>query len=241
MKGQYAELEKKLGRRFRNKALMEAALTHPSSGRCAGSSREGYERLEFLGDAALALVAAEHLFTTYPSMSEGEMTRLRSFLTSARMLKKVAQEISLQTHLSLGPRERSFSLLRTSILPDALEALLGAAYLDGGIKAVRKIFQHLVAPRLADLSLTDLPSNPKGELQEYLQKKGRPLPVYTVVSVEGPQHQPTYTVEVRLEGRMAGRGKAGTKREAEARAAADALNRLASRLPGEQSGGRGKG
>jgi len=226
MKKKHTELERQLGYRFRNKTLIEAALTHPSSDLFGGRSREDYERLEFLGDAALALVTAEHLFTTYPSMSEGDMTRLRSFLTSARTLKKIAQEISLQTHLSLGARERSFSLLRTSILPDALEALLGAAYLDGGLKAVRKIFQRLVAPRLADLSLTDMSPNPKGELQEYLQKKGRPLPVYTVVGVVGPAHQPTYTVEVRLEGQLAGRGQAGTKREAEARAAADALNRL---------------
>jgi len=234
MRNPYAALEKAIGHRFRNRRLLAAALTHPSAGQ-QDKPFADYERLEFLGDAALGLVAAEFLYRRDPAMREGEMTRIRSTLISARTLKKVARRLGLPDFLELGgPEKSALKLGRTSILADALEALFGAVYLDSGLRAVKKVFERIIVPELERATAPPPVLNPKGALQELLQKQHRGLPEYRVVAVEGPDHEPHYTVEVALDGRVVARGRARTKKRAESLAAAAALRRLQShqRAPG---------
>lgn len=220
----YRALEKRIGYRFWRRSRLDQALTHPSYRHEVGTLPEDNQRLEFLGDAALSLAAALVLFEARPDANEGEMTKMRSLLTSTKALAIVAARIDLGVFLHLGKGEESSGgRNRTSVLADALEAVIGAAYIDGGARAVQAIFRTLFLPMLRELEATEEIENPKGVMQEWAQRTRNLNPRYKVVNEEGPAHQRVYTVSVWVGEQELGTGMGPNKREAETAAALSAL------------------
>ena len=202
----------------REPGLFAVALTHRSA------SNDNNERLEYLGDAAIGLVAAHYFYDKFPDAQEGGLTRMRSRITSTKALAAFAARINLGSYLKLGKGEKmSGGNDRVSNLTDAMEAVLGAAYLDGGIKAVQKIFKKLFVPVLAQDATPPQFDNPKGALQEWAQGKWRMSPYYRVLSEEGPPHARQFKVEVIVNGSALGIGDGPNKRAAEMAAAEAAL------------------
>ena len=224
LKSEYRDLERAIGYRFSRKAGLEAALTHPSF-RHENEKVDGdNQRLEFLGDAVLGLAVAAHLYETRPDLDEGAMTKLRSRLTSTRALAVAAAGISLGKYLRLGRGEiAAGGHLRDSILADALEAVIGAAFLDGGMRSVQKIFRALFLPALQNNLTTAWHDNPKGSLQEWAQQNAQTNPRYQLISQAGPPHALVFIVEVFVGGMSVGRGEGTSKQAAEITAAADAI------------------
>ncbi len=233
LRNPYAALEKNLGYRFRRRQRLEAALTHRSfRHESGGEVTLDNQRLEFLGDAALGLAAAAEVYARHPDMDEGALTQCRSRLTGARVLAQVARLAGLGDHMRLGRGERmSGGAERDSLLEDAFEAVLGAAYEDGGLPAVQKILRKVLWPRLEQLAAHHGTGNPKGDLQEYCQRRWKRGPKYERVAQAGPAHARWYTVEARLDDRVLGRGEGPNLREAEILAAEESLARLRAEKP----------
>jgi ribonuclease-3 len=217
-----AALERSLGHRFRDAALARQALTHRSFG------SPNNERLEFLGDGLLNCAVATLLYERFPNRPEGELSRLRSRLVSQAALCEVAARLGLGERLRLGEGElKSGGFRRPSILADALEALLGAVYLDAGFEAVRSAVERLLAAELAAASERPVDKDPKTALQEALQARRLALPRYTVTAVEGEAHAQAFQVECRIEELgIAVTGRGSSRRAAEQDAAAAALAEL---------------
>lgn len=220
----FRSLEKQIKYRFRKKALLETALTHPSFRYEDAETELDNQRLEFLGDAVLGLLAADLLTEKNPQANEGELTRLKSSLTSGPALAEAARKLGLGVHLRLGKGEAiSGGADRDSNLEDALEALLGAIWLDGGLKAARKFFERHIFQALENTG--SVIENPKGMLQEYAQKKGYAVPSYEILEESGPDHARRYRVEVTVS-TYAYRGEGSSRREAEKAAATQAIQCL---------------
>jgi ribonuclease III len=245
-------LEEGLGYHFRRRGLVEQALTHSSQARELESQQAGdgkneskykisdNEQLEFLGDAVLSLVTSEELFQRFPHFREGELSKLRAHLVSEKHLIRAAQELELGQYLRLGRgEEKSGGRGKTALLVDALEAILAAMYLDGGLEVARQfVLNKVIAPELermqrggGTLPITDF----KSALQEAVQSLGLPQPSYVLVEEAGPEHSKTFTVEGRLHARdnksveFVGRAQGSTKKTAEQDAARQLLKFLASR------------
>lgn len=217
-------LEKQIKYRFKKKALLEAALTHPSFRYETPSAESDNQRLEFLGDAVLGLLAADALIAKHPLATEGELTRLKSSVASGATLSAQARTLGLGTYLRLGKGEAaSGGAERDSNLEDALEALLGAVWLDGGLKAARKFFERNMFQYLEGGA--PVLDNPKGMLQEYAQKKGYSIPDYRILEESGPDHARWYCVEVTVS-TYAFRGEGTSRREAEKAAAEKAVRSM---------------
>nr|WP_277608558.1 ribonuclease III [Microbulbifer elongatus] len=214
-------LGNRLGYQFTRAELLDLALTHRSHG-----SRNN-ERLEFLGDSILGFTISAALFEKFPDGREGQMSRLRAQLVSGETLAKVARELELGECLRLGEGEmKSGGHRRASILADAVEAIIGAIYLDSGFEAARERVLAWFAPRLQSLSL-ETAKDPKTRLQEWLQARQKPLPDYTVVEVAGEEHSQQFVVECRVSGLSEpAKGIAGNRRAAEKAAATEAYARL---------------
>lgn len=220
----FRAFEKQIKCRFKKKALLEAALTHPSFRYENPQTESDNQRLEFLGDAVLGLLAADVLMKRNPQAAEGELTKLKSAVTSGSALAARARAIGLGTHLRLGKGEAaSGGADRDSNLEDALEALLGAVWLDGGLKAARNFFEHHILQNPD--SSEPVIDNPKGVLQEYAQKKGYAVPEYKVTEASGPDHARRYCVEVTVS-TYAFRGEGTSRREAERMAAEKAVRSM---------------
>tara|TARA_B100000809_G_scaffold203160_1_gene204144 strand:+ start:1260 stop:1976 length:717 start_codon:yes stop_codon:yes gene_type:complete len=229
-KNEFRELEKAIGYTFRRKPLLKTALTHPSHRFENDGVDRDNQRMEFLGDAVLGFVSGATLYSTYKDEGEGLMTSLRSRLTSGRALAKIAKGISLGDHLRFGKGEaRSGGHRRPSNLADALEAIIGAAYLDGGVKAAEKIYKKLFVPIMEDLDDDFWGDNPKGQLQEVSQRLYHVGPTYKLVSQRGPSHSKIYRVEVELKDGIKGAGEGRNKRLAESKAAEVVLQNLRKR------------
>jgi len=215
-------LEQRIGHRFANLALLEQALTH----RSYGSPHN--ERLEFLGDGVLDCVVAEELCLRFPDMSEGELSRLRASLVRGAALAEVARGIGLSEFLRLGEGEiASGGAERASILADALEAIFGAAFLDGGYAAARTAIQHSFGGALRAMDTASPDKDAKTRLQEYLQGRHRKLPRYRVASTRGAAHRQTFEVECVVdELGLAASGSGRSRRSAEQRAAENLLRLL---------------
>jgi len=209
------KLEVRLGYRFRNADLLAEAVTHRSA-----NSRNN-ERLEFLGDSVLNFIVADELYQRCPQETEGALSRLRASLVNRPSLAELARELQLGEHLRLGSGElKSGGHRRESILADALEAVLGAVYLDGGFEACRSLIQRLYQERLGRLPAASELKDGKTRLQEYLQGHRRPLPTYEVLSVTGKAHDQLFRVRCTVDGTdLSTEGEGGSRRQAEQQAA----------------------
>ncbi|MGB5854485.1 MAG: ribonuclease III, partial [Oceanisphaera sp.] len=188
-------LQKKLGYTFNDEAMLVRALTHRSAG-----SRHN-ERLEFLGDSLLSMVIADALFHRFPKVNEGDMSRMRATLVREKTLAELAREFELGEYLILGPGElKSGGFRRESILADAVEALIGAAYLDTNIEQMQTMLLGWYEDRLNAIQPGIDQKDPKTRLQELLQGQRKPLPTYTVVNVVGEAHNQNFTVHCQIEG-----------------------------------------
>lgn len=217
-----AELEARLGYRFRDRRLLDEALTHASLG---GRRRRTNERLEFLGDRVLGLALAHLLIERFPDDPEGALGRRQAHLASRGTLAGVARELELGRYLKLARgEEESGGRDNPTILADAFEAVLGAVFLDGGFAEAARIVRDLFGPRLS--ALRRPPRDAKTALQEWAQGRGLPLPEYHLVERTGPPHAPEFTVEVRVRGLSPERASGPSKRTAEQAAARRLLERI---------------
>lgn len=214
------DLEAKLGYRFQNPDLRRLALTHRSH------SAQHNERLEFLGDSVLNLAVAALLYRELSNFDEGDLSRVRSSLVRQQALHDIAQTLSLHQHLHLGEGElKSGGLRRPSILADALEALFGAIFLDGGFDAAAKVIDGLYRPILKQVDPRTLGKDAKTLLQEFLQAHGFPLPAYQVVATSGAAHNQMFEVECSLlKLNITVLGNGASRRAAEQAAATKALD-----------------
>ncbi len=220
-----SELEAVLGYYFEDSDLLRVALTHRSYSNERGLE-DNYERLEFLGDAVLGLITSRWLYRRFPAKPEGELSKLKGFLVSATVLSEYAREIDLGGRLRLGVGEdRSGGRGKASILCDAVEALIGAVFLDGGLNAARDVVEPILERALDSRSAEDH-TDFKTLLQELTQARGWGLPIYRVCGESGPDHRKTFTVECSLEGRVVAAGEGRSKKSAAQRAAARALEQL---------------
>ncbi len=217
-------LQDALGYRFQDPDWLIKALTHPSYRHEQRDINRDNQRLEFLGDAVLGMLCADWLFRRFREKPEGELTRLRSSLTNSRSLARIAHSLDLGAHLFLGRGEEiSGGRTRPSNQADALEAIFGAAYLDGGMAAVTAVFQRLYGPVMEECLQQPGTDNPKGVLQELAQDRWKTTPRYRMVTETGPAHDKSFTVEVSVNEEALGRGTGPSKREAEIRAAEQAI------------------
>ncbi len=235
-----AALEERLGHRFRERELLERALTHSSHAHeresgASVSARADNEQLEFLGDAVLGFVVSQLLFERFPDFHEGQLSKLRAHLVSARYLAGVARRLELGHFLRLGRgEERSGGRAKSALLVNALEALLAAIYLDAGLQTARRVIrENIFEPGLEPLRPQAggglHPTDHKSALQECLQARALPPPRYGVVEEHGPDHRKVFTVELRIrsaEGEQVYRAEGSTKKEAEQDAARQALQAL---------------
>ena len=226
IKSTYKQLELAIGYRFKKKSLLELAVTHPSFRYENPDTKDDNQRLEYLGDAVLSLMAAEYLFRNNPEAREGDMSKLRSRLTQDRKLAQIGSMIGISEFLKLGRGEKlNGGAKRASNLADAVEAIIGAAWMDGGARATNKIFKKVFVPVLGEIEAAKVKSNPKGELQEYAQSNGHSIPTYETIETAGPEHDRLFTVEVSACGKT-WKAQAGSKREGERLAAFKALEEL---------------
>ncbi|MEM7221420.1 MAG: ribonuclease III [Pseudomonadota bacterium] len=217
-----SDLAQRLGHDFAQPALLRQALTHPST---ADGPTDSYERLEFLGDRVLGLIVADLLIARFPREPEGALARRLAALVRREALAEVARGLELGAHLALArPERQAGEDDNPALLADACEAVIGALYLDGGLKAARAFVEPLWRPRLeADARP---PQDPKTELQEWAQGRGLPLPDYDEIGRSGPAHEPLFTVQVRVQGEAPEQGEGRSKRQAEQQAAERLLARI---------------
>lgn len=219
------KLEEKLGYTFRNRTLLENALTHSSyANENKSTGMQSNERLEFLGDSVLGMVTADYLFRAHPGMPEGELTRTRAALVCEGSLVEVALALDLGRCLKLGKGEDAGGgRERPSILADAVEAVLAAIYLDGGIGSARKIIQTFILDREEEKAGS---RDYKTALQELVQRESGQVLSYRLTGSAGPDHAKVFQVEVDLNGRSVGAGEGRSKKEAEQMAAKAAIAKL---------------
>ncbi|MBW1916990.1 MAG: ribonuclease III [Deltaproteobacteria bacterium] len=220
-------LANRVGYVFQDLHRLDQALTHSSYAYEYPGVGTSNERLEFLGDAVLALVISDLLMEQFPQASEGDLSRWRAYLVNAKQLAVIAQKLELGNCLLLGRgEEQQAGRKKPSVLGNALEAVLAAIYLDGGLKAARQVIARLFADRLVWPGQQNLLQDFRTRLQEYTQKYFKLVPNYQVVSEAGPAHAKNFEVEVRLDNRFLARGQGRTKKQAAQAAARQALECL---------------
>lgn len=223
-------LEERLRYRFQDPRLLEEALTHTSWANEQGVKGD-YERLEFLGDAVLGAVTASWLYDSRPGLDEGELSKLKSYVVSESALAEHAEHLGLGNYLRLGVGEsRSGGREKPSLLADAMEAVIGAVYQDGGLDAARGVALELLESALGERAEIPEARDAKTALQEAVQARGGDLPEYRHVAEQGPDHQKSFHVECWVDGRFVGGGEGSTKKSAEQRAAGAALESLEGEL-----------
>lgn len=222
MPNSFDTLQQVLNYRFADPELIRLALTHRSA------NSQHNERLEFLGDSLLGFIVAEHLYSAHPTASEGELSRMRSSLVKKESLVQVARELHLGDYINLGSGElKSGGKQRDSILADAVEALIAALYLDGGMAACKPIVQRWCIDRIGQKSVVDTGKDAKTQLQEIMQAEALPLPEYEVMKITGEAHQQTFHVQCRIASlAQTYQGSGTSKRLAEQEAAAKVLSVL---------------
>lgn len=225
---QFAELERRLGYRFRQRKYLIEAITHRSYARGVRNDEiESYERIEFLGDSVLGMVVTAHLYGKYKGHREGNLTKMKATLVNEKSLSQVARSIGLGEFIYLSPEEdHGGGRDRRSILSDACEALFGAVYLDGGLHAATQLVNRLIIDHM-DSFLSDRSQiNFKGELLEHFQGLGMGMPRYETTAEAGSDHDKLFNVQVKMEGKPIGHGSGKSKKDAEQAAARAALKHL---------------
>lgn len=233
---EFDELQQRVGYRFRDRGLLEHALTHKS--RAAEDLSGGVldnESLEFLGDAVLGLVIAETLFRQFPTSTEGQKSKIKAAVVSTQSLARQAEALNLGEHLLLGRgEEKTGGRYKQALLADAYEALIAAMYLDGGLEPVSAFLRREFQPAIEDADQADVMGRDyKSALQERLQSAGQPLPEYRLVGQDGPDHRKRFHVDVMVAGEALASASGKTKKEAEQEAARLALARLVPTPPDE--------
>jgi ribonuclease III len=230
--------EERLGYKFSTRELLERALTHSSAVpelRAAGADEavsalhpRDNERLEFLGDAVLELLASEHLLVAFPEWSEGQLSKSRARIVNAGSLEAAARRLRLGEHLRLGRgEEKTGGREKQTLLADAFEAVVAAVYLDGGLGATREVLRRVLFEQaLEERGERISESDRKSALQELLQGQGRAPAEYRLAGESGPDHQKIFQIEVWIDGECMATGEGSTKKEAEQRAARSALQQL---------------
>jgi ribonuclease-3 len=222
------ELERCLDYHFKDPALLQQGITHKSY---LNEARERFqkdnERFEFLGDAVLDLVISQDLLLNYPDTPEGELSKMKARIVSETALAKVARRLEIGRYLLLGRGEEiTQGRTKPSLLANALEAILAAIYLDGGLDSARHVIQKIFKSEFEELLKTEAFTDYKTELQELCQRDYEILPTYTVLTESGPDHQKTFEVQISIKGDVYGRGIGRSKKEAEQQAAREALEKL---------------
>lgn len=215
--------EERLGYIFRDKSLLNSALTHAS---IAGHRLASNERLEFLGDAILGMVVCEMLFHQFPEYLEGDLTRIKSAVVSRQTCAKIGEALGLQDCLFVGKGVLSSPVAPASLLADAVESLVAAVYLDGGLDFVRTFLHERVATEVASASEGEFSGNFKSHLQQYSQREFGITPTYTLLEEQGPDHAKCFQVSAQIGGRQFEPAWGRNKKEAEQRAASNALDTL---------------
>ena len=220
------DLEEALGYRFRNISLLQNAVTHSSyANERWHNSLLSNERLEFLGDSVLGMLVAEYLYRNFPNRPEGELTRMRADMVCEKTLAAAADRIGLGSHLLLGHgEEQTGGRRRSSILADAMESVIAASFLDGGLNAALSIIRRFILVEVPVSSFRN--EDFKTELQELVQKKKDQTLTYTLLSESGPDHDKCFEVELKLNNEAVGRGIGSSKKRAEQMAAKNALEVL---------------
>src|SRR4029079_19673098 len=223
-----ADLEFELEYKFKDADLLQQALTHSSHANERNAGRGDNEQLEFLGDSILGFLVSDFLFRAHPNLTEGHLSRLKGFFVSSANLVKYAERVHLGSYLQLGKgEEKTGGRTKQALLVDALEAVLGAIYLDSGIEEARRVMLGFLEPQMEDVGDSDRQMTDfKTELQEQLQARHLGRADYVVASEDGPDHQKLFTVEVIIDGESVARGAGLTKKAAEQAAARYALERL---------------
>lgn len=226
-----SELERRLGHVFRSRTLLTTALTHSSA---RTTSQEPNQRLEFLGDAVLGMVVAQMLYAQFPDHEEGELSRIKSSVVSRHALRRVASGWRLAEHLVVGPGLRSTGKVPPSVIADAVEAMLGAVQLDAGLDAVTRIIQRDFGPLIENSARGRRASNDKSELQHFTQGRFGFTPNYHILEEVGPDHEKTFRVAAVVNGVRVAESSGRNKRQAEQRAAREALDLLRDALDGKR-------
>lgn len=224
----FTSLKQTLGYDFKNEQLFVQALKHRSYLPLSQEDRiDSNERLELLGDAVLGLVVVEFLYEHYPNKEEGELTSIKSLMVSRRVLARIARAMELGNYILLSEsEEKSGGRNRASIVSDAMEAIIGAIYLDGGLEKAREFIEQKILCNFDDIVSADLHKNFKSMLLEYAQSQNLGLPYYNIQSVNGPDHKKVFTVEVKIQNDVLGVGSGNSKKLAEQKAAQEALRNL---------------
>lgn len=212
--------------KFNNPDLLRQALTHRSA---VNEKMGGWhnERLEYLGDAVLELVASEFVYRAYPYKQEGELTQMRTALVRTETLAEIAKELKIPEKLIISRGEKQAGgHLKASLLADTLEAVLGAYYLDGGLSKAREFIEQVLLKRHREIVEQGMKLDSKSKFQEAVQAQGNPTPQYRIAKTEGPDHERIFTAEVLVRGKVMGEGAGASKQEAEQAAARQALSML---------------
>lgn len=238
IRGDAEQLEERLGYRFKKPQLLELALTHSSAvpelraeraeGSAEAAAAQDNERLEFLGDAVLELLAREYLLESFPDWREGQLSKSRARLVNARSLEDAARRMKLGEHLRLGRgEEKTGGREKPTLLADAFEAVVAAVYLDAGLSATREMLKRLLFEQaIVERGERIGESDRKSALQEFLQGRGEPPAEYRLSGESGPDHQKLFQVDVWISGERMASGEGSTKKEAEQRAAQSAMEIL---------------
>lgn len=227
------ELEARLGYSFTNPQLLERALTHTSfayehKSTVTGEASEDYEALEFLGDSILSFLISDYLFQANPSQTEGELSKIRSFLVSANQLASLSRELDLGAFLRLGHgEEKTGGRQKKALLADLFESIIAAIFLDGGLEPTRRFVLSRFRSRLEHIREEQLDfQDRKSLLQEKLHARGLSEPDYRVIDELGPDHEKEFVVAVYIQDKFLARARGGSKKEAQQTAAGQALERL---------------
>ncbi|HXV12793.1 MAG TPA: ribonuclease III [Candidatus Krumholzibacteria bacterium] len=223
------DLEQTLDYRFRDRSLLVASLVHRSyyAGTEINAALQSNERMEFLGDSVLSLVVNEHLYKRYPERTEGELTKMKSVVVSKQILAHLAKKMDLGRYVLVSENaQRAGVSTMESVVADALEAVFGAVFIDGGFEAARRVVLGVLPDNLGEVISQEGTINYKSLLQEYIQALHKVPPRYRVHSTTGPDHDKQFAVEVVVKGNILGSGTGKTKKDAEQKAAREAYRRL---------------
>lgn len=218
----------KCGMRVNHLELVDHALTHTSYvHEQHGDSNDSNEKLEYLGDAVLGLIVSEFIYRRFPDLSEGDLSKIKGRVVSAAVLSGVAKDLGIGNYLRLGKGEESSGgKTRESSMADALEALIGAFYLDGDLHSVSSFVLRILGPVITESRSDKIVKDYKSALQEFVQKKYRTSPRYEVVKETGPQHKKVFEIQVKIQGEVYGAGHGSNKKQAQQDAAEQAWGRL---------------